>query len=171
MATLRSFVHGNAFVAEKVGESSGPLAVIHDSIDESVPLSDVVGMPQGWGRTYRGKTGQANWFHVAIPTHSFAFISEQKLELKKIFLLFDAMDDCYIDQVHVWDGGELMFVIAFVKITGDHRRIFEPDINSFELDRYRYKTEGTKDVKTGVGISVHVNFPREANIVFYSAGA
>jgi hypothetical protein len=52
MPLLRSFVHGNVFVAENVGgssiTSSGPLKIAQHPISKaSVPLSDVVGLSQG----------------------------------------------------------------------------------------------------------------------------
>ena len=57
MVISKSFVHGNAFITERGGGSSvsspGPLDNVQDG--GIVNWSDVIGYPQGWGKTYRGK--------------------------------------------------------------------------------------------------------------------
>ncbi|HEX8277457.1 MAG TPA: hypothetical protein VF540_02135, partial [Segetibacter sp.] len=56
--------------------NSGPLLNI-----PGTDYTDVVGFPQGFGKTFRGKAGRVNWFHVALPTldlydHGLVFLDE-----------------------------------------------------------------------------------------------
>ena len=177
MPNVRSFIHGNAIVAERVGGgasigpiSAGPLTAIHSS-EGPVWWSDITGLPQGWGKTYRGKADQLDWFHAAIPTPSFTFPpgdgSFHVARLQTAFIFFNAGEGCFISDIHFWDGIDAIQLLQNQNITGNHPRE-EVGVNTFNpLD-----TNGAMHpMNAGLGISVGVHFRSEADITFFSAGA
>jgi hypothetical protein len=170
MGNMRSFIHGNAIVAERVGD--GALAQLG-----GVPWSDIVGMPQGWGKTYRGKGDQLNWFHAAIPTPGFTFPTVAHPEgaafntahLAEAYIFFNSRDGCFISDIHFWDGNDVIQLLEHQHIAGDHPRE-EVGVNTFTPRDPRFP-DGLHIMAAGLGISVGVHFPREADITFFSAGA
>jgi hypothetical protein len=94
---------GNAILAEAVGgysvhEDWGPL-----TISRGRGWSDVVGVPQGWGKSYRGKAGTKVWFHAPVPTTPV--VSSSRVQLEDVFVFFDLSDgDCFMSNLDVWDG-------------------------------------------------------------------
>src|SRR5215468_399763 len=69
--TTESWMHGNAFTAEWVGgctiTAPGTAGSCTDLVDGH-PWTDIVGSPRGFGKTFRLKEGNSDWFHVSIPT-------------------------------------------------------------------------------------------------------
>jgi hypothetical protein len=174
MINVRSFIHGNAIVAERVGggavASPGPLTNV-----QQVPWSDVVGLPQGWGKTYRGRSDQLDWFHAAIPTPGFTFPTTANPDggstylvagLQRAFIFFNATDGCFISDIHFWDGIDVIQLLQSQHISGNHPRE-EEGVNTFNPR----DSSGVHSMAAGLGISVGVHFAREADITFFSAGA
>ena len=101
--------HGVQFVPEKPGPGR------FENID-GIHWTDVVGYRRGWGVRYRGKASSDNWFHCAIPTlelhqHSSGRLGEIQVE-------FETSGTAMVDRVHVWSGGNRIFVRDGLALTG-----------------------------------------------------
>ena len=108
MANIKSFIHANAIVAERVGSETF-------NFYGGFPYSDIIGLPRGWGKMYLGRTGQNVWFHAAVP--SPAVTSSVRVLLDGVFVFFRTHDgsgssssskNCYMSNLDVWDGSNLV---------------------------------------------------------------
>ena len=164
MALETYFVHGNAIVPEQAGggniSSPGPLKSVHD-----IPWTDVLGLPQGFGRSYRGKAGQSVWFHASVPTP----VLRQSVRslLQDVFILFLTGNGCAVRSVHVFDGPDRVDAFDGLNSAGDFLRTTALRTNAFPPR----DGGGLHVMRFGLGISMLVQFDREANIMFASAGA
>jgi hypothetical protein len=166
MAMETYFIHGNAVIPEQAGggniNSPGPLNSVG-----SIPWTDVLGLPQGPGRSYRGKEGQHVWFHAAVPTP--VLTQSVRTELQDVFVLFRADAGCSLESVHVFDGPDRIAPMDGFNSQGDHLRSTIPGQNAFaprEPDGIALHV-----MRFGLGISMLIRFDREASILFASAGA
>jgi len=94
-ARLAMWVHGvSAFPEVTAGDAGadGPLTQTFN-----IPWSDVTGLRQGMGATFRGKSHHDNWFHFAIPTPVIVPVFHtnnqhydlgQRIRLEKVFVLY-----------------------------------------------------------------------------------
>jgi hypothetical protein len=159
LTLFKSFIHGNAIVAEYVGGSSitspGPLNTV-----AGVYWTDVVGLPQGWGKTYRGKAGEAVWFHAVVPTPTM--VSSVRVQLDQVYVFFNAREGCSLVDLHAWDGIDNILQIGNLSVTGDQSRNPTTGVNAFPI---------LHTMNFGLNISLHVRFNNEADITFFSAGA
>lgn len=89
-------VHGNAVVPERTA-GGGPLQNV-----PGVDFSDVVGFPRGWGQTFRGKAGQANWFHFPLPTLDSPRHAVTTRGIVQLLLFFIAKGTARMTDVHLW---------------------------------------------------------------------
>jgi hypothetical protein len=68
-ARVAMWVNGvSAFAERTAGDAGrdGPLTQVTDGVDgPGIPYSDIVGLRQGLGATFRGKAFHDNWFHFA----------------------------------------------------------------------------------------------------------
>jgi hypothetical protein len=166
MVLQKSFIHGNAIVAERVGggniSSPGPLLS-----PSGVAWSDVVGLPRGWGKTYRGKRNEEVWFHAVIPTPTI--VSSREVRLNTVFIFFESEADNrnLMKEVQVWDGKILVTRIPNLMSQGDlsmpqvDRNVFDP----------REANGALHSMQFGLGISMLIQFNADADITFFSAGA
>jgi hypothetical protein len=161
MGNIRSFIHGNAIVAEHAGEG------IFNNL-EGINNTNLLGLPRVWGKTYLGNAGIKNWFHAAIPTP----ILGSMIQLTDIFIFFrtdrlgGVIDPsvCHIEDIQVWDGPTSIKVIKPVPaVSGDHTLDPIYDQNAFKID---YHT-----MKYGLNIGMGVLFDVESTILFFSVGA
>lgn len=160
MPTLQITVHGTSVVAEAVGganiSSPGPLLQVN-----GVPWTDVVGLRQGWGTTFRGKAGTGNWFHFNIPVHQ---VREQGFpqSVKAVTVDFAVQGQVRVTSVHLWSAGA----------GGGGTRIFQRD-GLAATSRLDLDTSGHLPVSSlhPLGISIGVSFLEEGQITFFSAGA
>ena len=162
MPVLRSAVHGNAFMAEE----EGGWYIERKNSEQSLFTTKIVEESLGFAKIFRAKASHKNWIHVAIPTISFAFDTNDfpNLHLQNAFVFFDAVKGCLIRSIHMWDGIKPI-LIQDLNITGKHTDSKEPDINVFRPS-IDHLMEG------GLGISLYIEFPNdESHIWLYSAGA
>ena len=161
MVNTKSFIHGNAIIAERVGGESfdsswGPLA---RPVAGEV-WSDLVGAPAGWGKLFRGKGGNKVWFRAPIPTLTVA--SSSKVNLEDVFVFFSSYDTCYMEELQVWDGPQFVQEFKGLSVKGDFTRNVVSGANAFALRR---------TMNWGLSLGMLINFPNDSNIAFTSAGA
>jgi len=170
MAIQAMWVHGNNVVAERVGggnvSSPGPFANV-----DGVPWSDVVGLRQGWGCTYRGKANQGNWFHFTLPTPCWR--EGVRAKLQRVFILFRLFDaEARITSVHVWDGPNRLIAWDFGRaqgLRGDRSNQIYWGTNLDNANSCEFRNP--PEIHFGVVVCVYVDFgPREGNVLFTSAG-
>jgi uncharacterized protein DUF6623 len=158
------FAHGVSFVAETVGganiSSPGPLTNVG-----GVPWSDVVGLPQGFGRSYRGKWGNNVWFHVAVPTPTLR--NSARVRVQDVFVQYSTDAGVALAAVHVWDGPDRVAMFD-LNGQGDHLRTTVPGVNSFAP---REPGNALHAMNFGLVISCFVRFTSEGNVMFASGGA
>jgi hypothetical protein len=128
--------------------------------------TDLLGVPQGPGITYRGKAGKGNWFHFSIPTPTFFRRTpgdEGFSQLLKVLLAGRILQrSTRLDMVHVWDGDTPLHRFEPLDVAGDFRNLAA---TTFTLPEPR-------QVFRGVGLSVHISFGTEpATFGFTAAGA
>jgi hypothetical protein len=162
MGNIKSFVHGNAVIAEHAG--GGVFNIL-----EGISNTDLLGLPRVWGKTYLGNAGVSDWFHAAIPTPSLGAM----IQLADIFIFIQthryggiiAPSVCQIEDIRVYDGPTPIFGIRPVPpISGDHALDPEPGKNAFIIpDR--------PTVRYGINIGMGVYFNVESTISFISVGA
>ncbi len=106
---------------------------------------------------FEGKPGTSNWFHFAIPTP--VIVSNKRLRLDSIILMFQTDADVTVRNVHIYDGHTKIQSYDGLSLTGSH--IFERfDVKNFP-------------VRFGIGISIGVSFGKKSashRIAFVSAG-
>jgi hypothetical protein len=148
-------VHGNTMVPERTG--SGYFANV-----DGVAWTDVVGFPRGWGKTWRGRTNIHNWFHVTIPAP--VWIGPVRPQLDRVYVFFDAVAPARVENVHVWDGPNRIWVRDALAISGNRLGGVQWDLNTWDI--------GNPQVNYGICISIGVRFAgAEANVTFSTAGA
>jgi hypothetical protein len=164
MGLHQVWVHGTAF-APPENPSQGL-----ENVD-NVPYTDVLGLRQGWGATWIGNAGSANWFHVSIPTP--AVVDDATASLKRVFVLFSTgqglsgpgLGGPTVTDVHVWDGSNRIQTFGGLQGWGDRRGDLD-GVNTFVLP-------SQPGIRFGVGISVRVQFETIGvqRIEFAGAGA
>ncbi|HKY56311.1 MAG TPA: hypothetical protein VJM08_18485 [Anaerolineales bacterium] len=127
-ARFAMWVHGvSAYPQRTAGDAGrdGPLVQVREEVDgPGVPWSDIVGLREGGGATFRGKAFHKNWFHFAIPVPVIMPVFQpanqhynlgQGIHLEKVFVLFQNYVSARggaltrIEHVHVWDGGQTRY--------------------------------------------------------------
>jgi hypothetical protein len=187
-----TWVHGNTVRPQWIDGNLEKVAG-RDSAGrwEAVPWSDVNGLPQGTGATYRGRRsfayGEAaaaqddpvdpfrgqqkgTWFHFAIPTP--VLVPEGRAWLQRVFVLWTCDESVQPVAVHVFDGvrpvdrGVFAVTPNARGASGQHG--FASDlivgVTHFELP-------SPHEMWWGVGISMAVRFAQEGEITFHAAGA
>ena len=145
-------IHGNAVtVAERPGGgaigSPGDLEQV-----SGVAWSDVVGLRQGWGTTFRGKSGKFVWFHVPFPTP--VTVNGIASDVERLEVLFDVASGVVVDSIHLWDNA--------------YNRWFARDRLGLTSSFVSGFDRGTI-LRGALSISVGVSFRSAANITFRGA--
>jgi hypothetical protein len=150
------WVHGNTMVPEVAGP--GRFANV-----DGVAWTDVVGLPRGWGKAWRGRANTFNFFHVSIPAPTT--IGTVRPQLDKVYVFFDIGTTARVENIHVWDGPNRIFVRDGLAVTGNR-------ISSIQWESNAWDIPNNPPVWYGLGISVGVRFPGvDANVTFSTAGA
>jgi hypothetical protein len=175
------WVHGTSVRAQWVGDPPLP-QVQGTKLDRSfggVPWTDIVGLPEGHGATYRGRTpvgfGGARavpvasaFFHFSIPTP--VFLNDAPGRLLRAFVLYRTDVPFGVQEVHLFDGPNL---IASPPV-GNRPRL-DTDGTNGRADLITGVTRfevGDRPLIWGLGISVGVAFPWDpGQITFTAAGA
>ena len=134
------------------------------------PGTDLLGLPQGWGTTFRGKAGVRNWFHFPITNTTVVDDERLACDIAAVTLNLQATD-AFLEAVHLWDRTERFFRREGLSVTGDFSNDWSPDQTSFGA----VVGEGPgyflpHIVQGAVGISVLIFFDSPANVTFTGAG-
>jgi hypothetical protein len=130
----------------------------------NIGWSDIVGLREGFGVTFRGRGGRFNWFHFAIPTP--VITRDSRVRLRQVFVLYRIDTWALIRGVLVWDGpGRRVAVYDNLANTGDHQWWLDSQ-NTFIANN-----PANPMIYLGVGVSVGIEFGSDANVKFTSVGA
>jgi hypothetical protein len=134
------------------------------------PRSDILGLRQSGGATFKGKFGTSNWFHVPIATP--VIVADTRAKLVQVFVMFRCGSatghnadtaGCNVTDMHVWDGPNRIARFGSFKLFGEHR---------FKLDTSNtHKLSTPTDIFWGVELAVHVSFRQGEPITFAAADA
>jgi Family of unknown function (DUF6623) len=159
LGIIKSFIHGNAVIPEILGPGPGPFIQI-----EGCPWSEFLGLPSGYGKTFRGAAGKSTWFHAAIPTPPVEYT---RVQLDKVYVFFFGQPGCTMDQVHVYDGPDGIATIT-TTTSGDNLR------NPTQQNSFPIRVEPRNSFHTmnfGLGVSMHFRFDSESEVQFSSVGS
>jgi hypothetical protein len=146
------FVHGNAVTcAESPGggnvSSPGDLETVN-----GIGWTDLVGLRQGWGTTFRGKAGKTIWFHIPFPTPTI--VNNVQSMLSRLDVLFDINGQATVESVHLWGSVS-------------NRWFARDNLGLHTNARFDFSPPGA--LNGAIGISVGVRFQAAANITFRGA--
>ncbi len=163
MALFASWSPGTAFMPAEFPSDT-------DQVN-SIGWTNVVGLRQSGGATFKGKNGTSNWFHVPIATP--VIINDTRVTLAQVWLMFLAGDPTAtlasnagttITDVHVWDGPNRIHMFGGFHLFGEHRFKLTSTSVLFKMPT------GTQ-VFFGLELAVHVSFDKDMTVTFASAGA
>lgn len=154
MALEARWVPGYVTVAERVGPE------VFANV-QGISWTDIVGLRQGGGVTWRGKGGTSNWFHISVPTP--VIDDDVRVRLERVFVLFSIDRWAQVQSVHVFDGPYRIATFDGLGISGNHSGNIDPNNN--------WAISGAPEVRWGIGITVGMEFGQEANLYFSGAGA
>lgn len=139
----------------------------------SIGWSDVLGLRQSGGTTFKGKIGTSNWFHVPIATP--VIVKDIRAKLVQVFVMFQCgsqaavtnnnanLAGCNVTRMDVWDGPNRIRRFGPFNLFGEHR---------FKLDNSNtHKLPTPLDVFFGIELAVQVSFSADESVTFASAGA
>jgi len=138
-----------------------------------VAWSDVLGLRQSGGATFKGKVGTSNWYHVPIATP--VIVAGVRAKLVQVFVMFQCgsqaavtnnnadLAGCNITDVHVWDGPTRIQTFGPFKLFGDHRTRLDTST--------MHKLPTPVDIHWGIDLAVQVSFTQDEAVTFVSAGA
>jgi hypothetical protein len=133
------WVHGVSALPERTAGDAGADGPLTQAYQ--IPWSDIVGLRQGYGASFRGRAAHDNWFHFAIPTPVSLPVFQpgighydrgQGLRLEKVFVLYQNEVNSFggavswVQRVDVWDGAETQFTTRLVSPRRDEV-ILRPD--------------------------------------------
>jgi hypothetical protein len=154
-----SWVPGYATVPELMGSPplQFPNGVLPPGFDR---FTDVNGWRRGFGAFFAIRAGNANWFHIPIPTP--VLVEDRRATLGRVMILYQIEPSAVLDHVLVFDGPNGILDRA-VEITGNHIGGLDPD-NTFDVNH--------DGIAFGVGISLHFSARGgDAQLRIASAGA
>jgi serine protease AprX len=111
----------------------------------------------GFYSLFKGKPNTDNWFHFALPTP--VIVSNKRLRLDSIMLLFWTDPNVHVYAVHVWDANTALKRYDGLNLSGSHWFTRFDVLNNH--------------VRYGIGVSVGVRFTAaagERRILFGSCG-
>jgi hypothetical protein len=143
--------HGVQTMAETPGPETFELVA-------GVPHTDLLGLRQGWGVTFRGRAGRSCWFHTPIPT--LALADHGAARLGEFYVSFEAQGTARVTRVDLWNGNQRIKVYDGLNLGGHHD--YDPEQFVPELPLHA----------TGLNVSTRVAFGASASqIVFLGAYA
>src|SRR5262245_30414760 len=181
MAQYSVWVHGNAARPQWVADQATlPVEAIRtDGAKGRIPWSDIVGLPQRDGMTFRGRgrfaaasTAQppSIFFHLPLPTPVAA--AGKRAKLLKVFVLWKAVN-ATLQELYVYDGPKMAHEVPKLEakdgldgstITNDVTVALVEGVTSFSVTTQ-------PEVLFGLDICVGFGFARDGQITFTAAGA
>jgi hypothetical protein len=111
-----------------VPEESG--SELSASVD-GVEYANVVRYLPSWGKTWRGKANTFNFFHVSIPTPTF--IGTVRPQLDKVYVFFEAVSPARVENIHVWEGPNRIWVRDGLTVSGNRLGGVQWDQNAWDI--------------------------------------
>jgi hypothetical protein len=144
-------VHGNAVTpAERAGGGSITSPGDLENVD-GIAWTDVVGLRQGLGTTFRGKGDKFVWFHLPFPTP--VMINDRRSRMRGLDIHFDVAGPARMESLHLWGSAR--------------NRWHQQDGMTATADVH-VDLEGG-ELHGCIGISMGIRFDRAANITFRGA--
>jgi hypothetical protein len=157
------WVHGNSVVIQFPGGAGLEFSLGHrmDKVGNR-PWTDIIGLHEEHGTTFRGNGGNSNTFHFWISTPTYRD-GRPRGKVESVAVSYDADDNVHITEVRLADGPTHLLSPPLPPNTnGNHSR----------LDTYIVlPIRPTMDMTWGLGISVTVQFRGTGNITFRAVGA
>lgn len=162
------WIHGNTAIAQFVGDTSPGVPRNQTTQVNGQAWTDIVGLPQGPGKIFRGKQQTENFFHFCIPTP--VILNDRRVRIDRVFVLFASDPDVQVTKVYVFDGPKAIDISAMpAGVSGRHDGT--GGLADLQDNITRHAVESRPEIFWGVGISVQVRFSQEGNITFTAAGA
>lgn len=118
----------------------------------------------GWGTKIQMAAGNAsNWFHIPLTTMFTPQVQDNlRYRLFQVYLLFRT-DYATLTAIHVWDGAKKIAEFNGLQVVGDHSA-------GIEISN-QYDVIPAALIRTGLGISFHVDFVSKYGSSFIVAAA
>jgi hypothetical protein len=165
------WVHGNTAAAQFVGglnftsPGTGGHEITHVNNQN---WTEIVGLPQGPGKIFRGRHQTDNYFHFCIPTP--VILNDRRVRLERVFVLFSSDPDVQVRGVYVFDGmNPIDWSGMPAGVSGRHDG--SAGLADLQENITMHRIETRPEIFWGIGISVQVGFSREGNITFTAVGA
>jgi hypothetical protein len=158
MPTQSSWIHGVAVKPEFVGDEYFKPVQYNGT---KFANTELVGLPQGPGGTWRGVAGTTSWFHVALPTPSG--LDGAQASLTKITVSFAADDGVSVGNVHAWDGPNKFLMLHDLDLRGTQNGTPGNEPAVFPLDE-------PQPLNYGLIVSVGVTFEKEGDLQLSGIG-
>jgi hypothetical protein len=177
MTLQASWVHGNSVALQYPGGggaadwTSNPPSRMENvtDADQQHAWTDQFGLRKGNGATFRGRSGQSNWFHFSIPTP--VIFNDARVQLLRVFVLFNSEPGVEVDLVAAFDGPNNI-ALAMDRPSGlSGRHDGTAGLADLADGETRFPTSQNPSIFWGVDFSVHVSFHVDGNITFTTAGA
>jgi hypothetical protein len=125
----------------------------------NAPWTDQQGFAEGWGTTYRGIGGTANWFHFGITNPTI--VEGVRLTCNLAAVTLNLRSGALLSNFYLWDRTDNFFARDGLSVGGDLSNSWVSNQNAFAVN---------KQVQGAIGISVRVTFSSDANVTFTGAG-
>lgn len=158
MTTQSSWIHGVAVKPEFVGDEYF-VPVEYDGTKYA--YTELVGLPQGPGGTWRGRAGTTSWFHVALPTPTL--VDGAPVSLTKLTVAFKTEEGAFLGNVHAWDGANRIVAESGLQLQGAHNGTDGNEAAAFALDQ-------PQPVTCGLIVSLSIQFENEAEVQISGVG-
>jgi hypothetical protein len=145
------FVHGNAVTVAGSPAGSGLVSGGLERVND-IAFTEVTGLRQGWGTTYRGKAGSLVWFH--LPFVAPTVVDGVRSNLLQFKVFFDVLGPAVVESVHLWDNlGNRTFARDGLLLQKDLTFDFDPP----------------QRIGGAIGLSLGARFTNAATITFRGA--
>ena len=113
---------------QTVAETPGPGSFENVS---GIGWTDVAGLRQGWGVTYRGRARVGCWFHSPIPSLQLPALGQAYAKLGELALNFDAQGTARVTSVHLWSGNQRIKTYDGLNLAGvqTFRQLYYPELD------------------------------------------
>lgn len=176
------FVHGSAVVMKYPGGKGDPIGSPHTSGHQMngvlegrtrIEWSDIVGLRDVMGVTFRGRDSQTNTFLVAVPTPVYRYEPPDtrtavRAKLARVAVNFHADPGVTIQRISVFDGARpIAFPFPPMALGGNRSSTWDPNVNYFD---HPAPIDGLPQISSCVGVGFDVLFANEGNIQFNVVG-
>lgn len=180
MALQQMRIHGNSVVMQFPGGKhvspythGSQMDGVFDDTGRHIEWSDVVGLHDVDGVTFRGRRDNINFFFASVPTPALredaavtsAWGTYLRAKLTRVLIRFSTHEGVWIRRMRVFDGArDLMYPFeGGPRLTGPHSNDWVVNVNYFE-------NPNPPEIFTGVCVVFDVKFDNDGDITFNSVG-